>query len=872
MKPSLKPFVLTLLLTSLTSCAFFDQFQTSSSESSSSSSEEYSSIELSSREEVDLIQAIFHDYNGEILDTIEVERGKTVYYDGPSPVRPDGAKYRYRFSGWDAPLEHLRATTHFYPVFESTLRTYSVRFLSRGSLVEEQEVAFGNLAQAPYAGNFADYEEDGAIYSFIGFDKDIANTFINDDVVFTAQYARIQRGLNFAPYYDGQGEINGVMVSHYDGDDKEVVIPEFYGSQPVVSVGPYAFSGKTNLERVELPSSIRTIQDSAFSHCAALNQIVLPEGLSSIGTNVFQDTLSLESLVLKGGLTTIGYQAFASSGLVTLALPKNVTYLGERAFSNCPNLSTVDLSRCDVALSAGLFSGDGSLERIVFNDATKVLPSDLFAGCPNFTSITLPTLLSEIGDGAFSDCAALTSIVIPAHVTRIGNNAFHRCDALQSVVFEGDELEEIGSWAFSEDLKIAEIDLPNSLKRIGECAFYNTSLARLGIGDHIEYLGDGFINGTPLYDDETYLLSNIYYLISYSHESYYIYRQRTAPFARLAPQTKCMQEGIYFAPHTVSVPATLCEDLSFLKHASFDALVLEDESHYRVEGGCIYEGTTLYRCFQNLITHIDVAEGTETIATDAFADRYSLDGVTLNEGLLNIESAAFGSSSVYTLCLPDSLKHVSRNVFQGGDMCYILMGPNCKATFSDPQYDARLTVYDKYEGIQGQERGLRYFVNDGEAIGYRYSREASIVSLPEEVGGYPLKEIAPGFRFEFPDQLEEVTFPDSIERIGEGAMANAYYSIRLVKLPSALRELGSHAIYLGEGITVLPSTLREVSEFAITGADEGVTQLYCEEPTMPAYYPANFAVKCELFWYSSSPNADGHHWHYTGNKIPTLWE
>ena len=58
-----------------------------------------------------------------------------------------------------------------------------------------------------------------------------------------------------------------------------------------------------------------------------------------------------------------------------------------------------------------------------------------FRNCSNLTSIEIPSNVTSIGRYAFYGCSNLTSIEIPSSVTSIGDYAFEDCSALETVTF-----------------------------------------------------------------------------------------------------------------------------------------------------------------------------------------------------------------------------------------------------------------------------------------------------------------------------------------------------------------------------------------------------------------------------------------------------
>ena len=66
-------------------------------------------------------------------------------------------------------------------------------------------------------------------------------------------------------------------------------------------------------------------------------------------------------------------------------------------------------------------------------DSVTTIGERAFSDCSNLTSVTIPDSVTTIGEGAFSWCESLTSVTIPDSVTTIGNGAFYICSSLTSV-------------------------------------------------------------------------------------------------------------------------------------------------------------------------------------------------------------------------------------------------------------------------------------------------------------------------------------------------------------------------------------------------------------------------------------------------------
>ena len=174
-----------------------------------------------------------------------------------------------------------------------------------------------------------------------------------------------------------------LKINKYLGNDVNVTIPSKYKGKKVTTIGEYAFCysfydqmhGK-NIETINLPNSIKTIEKYAFWANHSIKKINLNEGLEKIGDSAFKDTK-----------------------ITSITIPSSVKEIGSDAFSSCYDLSQVTLNE--------------GLEKI----------GDRAFYLTKITSINIPSSVKEIGNGAFSG-TKITSITIPSSVKEIGNNAF----------------------------------------------------------------------------------------------------------------------------------------------------------------------------------------------------------------------------------------------------------------------------------------------------------------------------------------------------------------------------------------------------------------------------------------------------------------
>ena len=156
---------------------------------------------------------------------------------------------------------------------------------------------------------------------------------------------------------------------------------------------------------------------------------------------------------IPSNVTSIGFGAFSGcENLTSIIIPDSVTTIGSGAFSVCSNLSEfiVDSDNPSFTSEDGvLFDKDReTLLRCpakksgiyIVPNGIKSVGNDAFDNCENLTSIIIPDSVTTIDYGAFSNCTSLTSITIPKSVTSIGDFVFSH-NSLTDIYYEGTEDE-----------------------------------------------------------------------------------------------------------------------------------------------------------------------------------------------------------------------------------------------------------------------------------------------------------------------------------------------------------------------------------------------------------------------------------------------
>lgn len=294
------------------------------------------------------------------------------------------------------------------------------------------------------------------------------------------------------------------------------------------TIGEEAFSGCDYLTDITLGENVKTLGDKAFYTCDALERVEIPSTVTDIGEKTFYSCPALKEAIIRAGTVKAGTfyncrvlttliisdnatldatftvrNAYASGTLETVKIGKGE--IGNSAFSNCTNLTTVELGdgvtsigtsaflKCKQLSSIAIGSGVISIGTSAFNGCTALANAEIKSGaiganafqdCTSLANVTLGDGVTSIGKNAFLRCTALTSISIGSGVTSIGSGAFNGCTALRNANIGSGA---IGANAFQDCSRLASVTLGDGVTSIGTNAFLKcTALTSMYIGSSVK--------------------------------------------------------------------------------------------------------------------------------------------------------------------------------------------------------------------------------------------------------------------------------------------------------------------------------------------------------------------------------------------------
>ena len=294
-------------------------------------------------------------------------------------------------------------------------------------------------------------------------------------------------------------------------------------------------------------------------------------------------------------VTGIGEKAFYEcENLTSVSLPESLTSIDESAF-NRTGLTSIVIPGSFKTLDTKAFSYLDSLQSVVISEGVESIGEWAFAGCSNLTSVTLPNSLTSIGNAAFG-LTRLTEIEIPEGVTSIGDYAFYGCDNLKTVTFP-ESLTAVGANPFE--------DCPN-LETIEVSA------------DHPVF---EVVDGALINKDEHSLIA---YPAGLTAASY------TVPEG----VTTIGIQAFYYCPNLTNV--TLPESLTSIGDSAFSVTGL---------------------------TEIEIPEGVTTIGSRAFISCGNLTSATLPESLTSIGDSAFRNTGLTEIVIPEGVTTIGEKAF-----------------------------------------------------------------------------------------------------------------------------------------------------------------------------------------------------------------
>ncbi|MCH5184860.1 MAG: leucine-rich repeat protein [Oscillospiraceae bacterium] len=405
-------------------------------------------------------------------------------------------------------------------------------------------------------------------------------------------------------------------------------------SVKIISYRMFYHSGGKGLV-INLPDNVEEIDEEAFAS-SSLTQIVIPKYVDVLGKAAFKNCTALTMVEqyfikddndpdIKIGMTKISEEAFyGCKALNSLTIPVNVKEIGARAFYGT-SLTKVDLPLNITSIEDETFYGCQKLLEITIPSKVSYIGERAFYGCTLLKTVNVEGRLTEIGEEAFYNCKAMEEFNIKEEykdsLEEMGKRTFYGCTSLKRVVFSKN-MTEIPDEMFRGCVKLESVDIPNTIRRVGVAAFYGcTGLQSLKFNN----INLNYEDKYPLVlEDKCFYGCTSLQNITFSNNIESI------------PDSCFYQSGV----KTLTIPKNIktVGKSAFMNSASMTSLTLE----YDEDGG---------------------ESGVESIGESAFSGCKALATVSFSKKMTDIPASAFALCGIKELVIPSNIKTIGDYAF-----------------------------------------------------------------------------------------------------------------------------------------------------------------------------------------------------------------
>ena len=446
--------------------------------------------------------------------------------------------------------------------------------------------------------------------------------------------------------YSLSSDKTSYYVVGYEGTVTDIVIPDTYEGLPVTTIASWtemngcvfttvgAFSNNTKITSVIIGKNVEYISGEAFANCTNLKKVVIPDSvrsISSFGEGAFFGCTSLSEIIISDNVEEIGSRAFY-----------NTAYYNDES------------NWTDGVLYIGnhLYKSQDIIGSYTVRAGTKTIADSAFYSCGKLTEIIFPYTLRVIGNNVFSGCHALKNISMSSNIQRIGQSAFYGTKYYNNESNWEDGVLYIGEYLIASNASVkGQLTVKEGTFLIADSALaQNYKLLSVTLPKSLEYIGqNAFHNCYNLL--EVYNLSSLNIVKGEMSDNGYVAYYASDVYTSLSAPTKFIQQGDYLF---------YGDDQYFLMEYTGDSTQLTLPSSIN---GNEYEIRSYIFYGNSSITKVTIPEGVTVIGKYAFYGCENLTDVIVNAAC-DIEIFVFWScDKLIHITLSDKVRLISDRIF-----------------------------------------------------------------------------------------------------------------------------------------------------------------------------------------------------------------
>jgi len=458
---------------------------------------------------------------------------------------------------------------------------------------------------------------------------------------------------------------------------------------------------------IKIKEGVEHIPDNAFFSSNYLQRIILPSTLKTIGIGAFSNNYSLTSIIVPEGVTSIGDYAFAyMTNLSHVYLPASMTYVGTNFSVYGNQAKKIYLNKnCDdtnwhVEWNSEFSEVLNNIEAgLYLNNIGYILKEDnsaiIFDYIDNETELIIPDIVSylseeylikTIGAYAFLNNKTLTSVTAGNNLEVIGAYAFYSAYKLEEFNTNIDSnIYLIENYAFSKCRSLTSFILPRLITEIKKGTFYNSVRlieVDLSLAENLVLIGENAFHDctalrTITIPDSVHTIARYAFYNAYSLSEVIISPNSSLEIIEQSAFSTTALKSIYL-PATL----TLIDNSAFSYNYMLEEVIFAEGSALESIGTHAFSSNNSLKAIilpQNLtalsigafygcrsLESIYIPQGITVIDSETFYNCSSLSNITFEniDTLTSINTGAFrGAASLATFFIPISVTYVGPNAF-----------------------------------------------------------------------------------------------------------------------------------------------------------------------------------------------------------------
>ena len=401
---------------------------------------------------------------------------------------------------------------------------------------------------------------------------------------------------------------------------------------------------------------------------SSIKKVVIKDGVGRLGDYAFYNCSNVTSVTLPKNdpeydnrFYTLGYYSLSGTSITSLLLPQYISSFEPNCVYNCKKLTSIKTS--------------GSYYRVLSHDSNGILynydKTELicYPAGKQDTSFKTPQSVTAIRSNAFTGNDYLTDVTVSGFVNSIGKEVFSECKNLKSATIW--DVTSLPQGIFKNCTSLVTLNLPSQIRKlrtVGIQAFYGcTSLKNIAFPVEISQIKAQAFEGCTSLQNVVFPQNNSGSL--YIEESAFS-GCKSLKSITLPNSTRNIEEKAFYNCTTLAA-IKLGDSIQKIGADAFTNTAYYNNAR-NWQNNVLYIDKYLIASKSNISGKYEVKDGTYLIADYAFDSRSGLQEVVVPNSVSYIGVNAFGNcANLKKVYLPDYFNSISSSAFLNDNLATI---------------------------------------------------------------------------------------------------------------------------------------------------------------------------------------------------------